>query len=143
MFNEFKSIISANCDEIKPSFREIKKSRKFFSDTKNVENFWKSLWCKQYTGNPNAKWLEEIEQVFTELIPIVHDGEINITQNDVTNFIKKKRNWSSPGPDLIVNFWYKKISSIHTISTYIFSAIINSGFAEEKRFFSRNLAIGK
>ena len=27
--------------------------------------------------------------------------------------ITKKRKWSSPGPDRIVNFWWKKVQSLH------------------------------
>ena len=27
--------------------------------------------------------------------------------------IKKKRNWSAPSPDRIVNFWWKRVESLH------------------------------
>ena len=41
---------------------------------------------------------------------------------------------------MIVNFWYKKISSIHTITTYIFSGIINSE-CEVPKWFCRGKTI--
>ena len=50
--------------------------------------------------------------------------------------IKKKRNWSSPGPDLLVNFWLKKVIVTHEHITILFRDIINSS-CELVKWFCR------
>ena len=32
----------------------------------------------------------------------------NLTAEQVTKIIKRKKNWSAPGPDRTANFWWKK-----------------------------------
>lgn len=43
----------------------------------------------------------------------------------VTQAIKKKNNWSSPGPDGILNYWIKKITSLHKPLAKIIELVIN------------------
>ena len=44
---------------------------------------------------------------------------------DVQNSIKKKKNWSAPGPDSIVNFWWKKLTSVINACVTLFYNLIN------------------
>ena len=34
---------------------------------------------------------------------------VKLTGNKVGQTIKTKKNWSAPGPDLLANFWWKKV----------------------------------
>ena len=70
-----------------------------------MEHFWKSLWEKDDTGNPEAEWLKEYEALFSSVITEIHEGILKIDEDTIWKAIKKKRNWSDPGPDGIVNFW--------------------------------------
>ena len=38
---------------------------------------------------------------------------------------KKKKNWNSPGFDLITNFWWKRLKSTHKISQKLFQQAVN------------------
>ena len=83
------------------------------------------MWEKTDTGNPDAPWLRDIEQKFASIVPNVHDGDLDVTKGVCWNTIRKKKNWSGPGPDLIANFWWKKLSSIIDSVTEVFREIFN------------------
>lgn len=126
VFNEFKDIIKENKDEEHPIFKKINRSRKYFEKPDEVLNFWKNLWNKDDPGRPDAEWLNEYETLFLEIIPELNVDELPISNEIIWNGIKKKRNWSSPGPDLVVNFWWKKINATHDVIGNIFRGIINN-----------------
>ena len=63
--------------------------------------------------------------MFVELVPVVSQDSIDITESVFHNAIRKKKNWSSPGPDLICNFWWKKLTFVKKVMLKIFSEIIN------------------
>lgn len=37
----------------------------------------------------------------------------NLNAEQVSKIIKRKKNWSAPGPDRIANFWWKKATILH------------------------------
>ena len=103
-----------------PRFKEYEKDRKYFDNADEVLNFWKKSWCKQDPGKPGVQWLDEYVKLFESQIPEVNVNNLVVTLSDTTNAIKKKRNWSSPGPDLVTNFWLKKLVMIHEPMTQVF-----------------------
>ena len=82
VFDKFREIISQDeeCDH--PSYKEVEKDRKFFENSGEVINFWKSLWCKEDQGNPNAEWLTEYQELFDRKIPDQFTGDITMTPVD-------------------------------------------------------------
>ena len=120
VFNTFRDIIERDKECEEPVFKEIEKERKFFNKHDDVINFWKTLWCKVDQGKPNAEWLKDYIELFETKIPDVNTGDIILEEIDIINAIRKKRNWSSPGNDLIVNFWLKRLTSIHGVIKNIF-----------------------
>ena len=50
------------------------------------------------------------------------------------NAIKKKRNFSAPGPDLIVNYWWKKLDVVLILLKENFLCIINKALTVETWF---------
>ena len=134
VFSKFKEIIEMDKENETPIYKEIQKERKFFQEADEVINFWINLWCKTDTGNPDAEWLVEYTRLFENEIPDVYTGDINLESIDITKAIKKKRNWSAPGPDLIVNFWLKRLSSLHETIRVLFMNIIN-GMCDVERWY--------
>ena len=61
---------------------------------------------------------------------------IEFSEWDCFDCIKKKKNWSSPGPDKIVNFWWKKLPAVLSIIFKTFFNIINQ-HAQVERWFCR------
>ena len=90
-----------------------------------MENFWKGLWTSADKGKPEGEWLDDIKEIFTAKVPIVNAGTINFSPQDVHNAIRKKRNWSSAGPDRIVNFWWKQLKVPSKIERCLFYSILN------------------
>ena len=125
VYNEFKDIIDQHEGEDLPIFKKIAKTRKYFEGKADVENFWKSLWEKEDSGNPNTEWLIEYESLFTNVVPEIHNGYLEIDSDLIWKAIRRKRNWSAPGPDGVVNFWLKKLTVIHKEIETIFKGIIN------------------
>ena len=41
------------------------------------------------------------------------DEQFLLTKVEAVNAIRKKRNWSAPGPDRITNYWWKMAYSLH------------------------------
>ena len=41
------------------------------------------------------------------------DEQFLLTKEEAVNAIRKKRNWSAPGPVRITNYWWKKAYSLH------------------------------
>ena len=78
--------------------------------------------------------MEEYEELFEREIPEANNDNIIVAPGGVSNAIKKKRNWSAPGPDLLVNFWLKRLLVIHPRIEETFMDIINSGCGMEPWF---------
>ena len=48
-----------------------------------------------------------------DLVPEVPTDGWNLNAEQVRKIIKRKKNWSAPGPDRIANFWWKKATILH------------------------------
>ena len=125
MFKKFKNTIEEEPDNLFPVYKENIKDRKYFDEPLLVENFWRGLWESDDTGNPDVQWLKEIEKIFCDLVPDINEGNLNLTEEICWNGIRKKKNWSAPGPDGICNFWWKKITLVFHVTLDIFSGLIN------------------
>ena len=79
-----------------------------FSDIVEAEGFWRRLWEKRGTGDENAEWLKEIELAISQRVPLPTVGTWTLETNEAVKVILKKQNWSAPGPDRVVNYWWKR-----------------------------------
>ena len=52
------------------------------------------------------------------------DEQFLLTKEEAVNAIRKKRNWSAPGPDRITNYWWKKAYSLHEGVSSAFMSIV-------------------
>ena len=126
IFNKFKDCIKKDPDNMKPIYKEEAQVKKrYFEKPEDVEQFWRSLWQAEDSGNLAATWLDEIRIKMAEIVPDPHEGDLEITSSDCYRAVGKKKNWSAPGPDKIANYWWKKITSILPPVTSIFRDIIN------------------
>lgn len=74
----------------------------------NFAEFWRPIWESVSEVSIEADWIKDTESALKQ-----HSqhpsGPIIITKEIITNRIKNKRNWSSPGKDNITNYWIKKM----------------------------------
>ena len=64
-------------------------------------------------GNENAEWLQEIISAISNKVPPQEENSLGLDSETIKEAIRRKKNWSAPGPDKIANFWWKKVDAIH------------------------------
>ena len=84
-----------------------------FSDIAEAEGFWRTLWEESGSGDENAEWLEEVEIAFSGRVPRPSEEAWDLTSAEAVKVILKKKKWSAPGPDRVVNYWWKRACSLH------------------------------
>ena len=109
-------------------------SKGVFSDTVEAEGFWRRLWEERGTGDENAEWLKEIELAISQRVPLPTVGTWTVETNEAVKGILKKRNWSAPGPDRVVNYWWKRACTLHEGFSSAFKTITRSSCAYPKWF---------
>ena len=57
--------------------------------------------------------MKEVRQAIAGCVPELCIGECDIECDQVKKVLAKKRNWSAPGPDRIVNYWWKRAETLH------------------------------
>ncbi|XP_064076354.1 uncharacterized protein LOC135194637 [Vanessa tameamea] len=87
-----------------------------------LKNYWTGIWEKRSDHNLQAKWIEEENQKWGYMEQMEF---IELKLDDLTEVLKKTKNWKAAGIDQIHNFWYKKFTSLHDILTKIISDLIN------------------
>ena len=66
------------------------------------------LWEKSGTGNEDVKWLRSIREAIAKKVPPPSDESWGLHTTQAVKILSKKRNWSAPGPDKLVNYWWKR-----------------------------------
>ena len=66
----------------------------------DTQAFWESIWNVKIDYNTNAPWINELKTNYFG----------NMNRKDYKNLLfSKMRNNRSPGADMIIGFWYKKL----------------------------------
>ena len=76
------------------------------------------------------------EKFFQNIVTEVNEGNMFVDSSVCFKAVRKKKNWSAPGPDCIVNFWWKKLSCVLDVITQTFRAMIND-IGEIEEWFCR------
>ena len=109
-------------------------SKGVFSDIVEAEGFWRRLWEERGTGDENAEWLKEIELAISQHVPLPTVGTWTLETNEAVKVILKKRNWSAPGPDRVVNYWWNRACTLHEGVASAFKTITSSSCEYPKWF---------
>ena len=64
-----------------------------------IRNIWEND-----SRTPNKEWMMKVKQQISEKVSWVE--ELNVTE-----VIRKRKNWSAPGVDGIPNFWWKNLKT--------------------------------
>ena len=71
------------------------------------------LWEKSGTGNKEVKWLRPTREAIAKKVPPPSDESWGLHTTQAVKILSKKRNWSAPGPDKHVNYWWKRVQVLH------------------------------
>ena len=114
------------------------KRRESFGSIEEASSFWKELWEEEGSGNSQVVWLDEVRHAIFTNVPPPTDEDWTLETAEAVGMLKRKKNWSAPGPDRLVNFWWKRAHALHEGVARSFEAISRtddeypSWFAEGK-----------
>ena len=107
---------------MKDFLETLMKRRERFGSIGEASSFWRGLWKGEGTGNSQAVWLDEVRHAIFSKFPPPTDEAWTLETAEAVGVLKRK-NWSAPGPDRLVNFWWKRAHALHEGVARSFEAI--------------------
>lgn len=98
-----------------------------FPNMDAFDQFWRPLFETPSTYNKNAIWLESFQNMYSGTVST--DG-VSISVDRLTITLKSMKQRTSPGPDGIVTFWWRHLSSCHLLLSSLISQILNDPSTE-------------
>ena len=96
-----------DCINGRPTYKsnldDSKEDCQMFDNIEEASCFWRGLWEKRGKGDPSADWLKEIKNTFNRRVQAPSEEEWNLELEQVLKPVKRKRNWSAPGPNKLAN----------------------------------------
>ena len=92
-------------------YRQTKKLEKQVGRVPSINkftDFWAGIW-EDDSKTPVTKWMKGIEKRLREKVKST--SEFKVTEKDLQDVAKKKKNWSAPGIDGITNYWWKTLTA--------------------------------
>ena len=68
---------------------------------------------KSGTGNEDVKWFRPIKKVIAKKVPPPSDESWATHTTQAVKILSKKLYWSAPGPDKLINYWWKRAQVLH------------------------------
>jgi len=114
----FTKIIKSDPENNKPSYTkstgERSEEQQIVFETIQACSYWKDLWEQPSNATiSDSMWLEDVWCAIGELVPVPPQENFELDTVKCAYVIKRKRNWRAPGPDRIVNFWWKRAGSLY------------------------------
>ena len=92
-------------------YRQTKKLEKQVGRVPSINkftDFWAGIW-EDDSKTPVTKWMRGIEKRLREKVKST--SEFKVTEKDLQDVAKKRKNWSAPGIDGITNYWWKTLTA--------------------------------
>lgn len=129
VYSDFRRAIDDQGEVDKPRYvhgkEDNESQRNVFSNAEEATTFWRSLWEAQGLSSITAEWLNDVRDAIGEKVPVPPEKDF-VWSAKQAEVIMKKRNWSAPGPDRIVNFWWKRANCLHAGTARAFQVIAQS-----------------
>ena len=143
MHPSFNKVIESDKTNERPKFNNSvdneENSRSLFENIGQACAYWEELWTKEGTGDEKAAWLNDIRSAINGRVSQYNETEWVLETSQAVGELKKKKNWSAPGPDKIANFWWKNVNVVHDGVVKAFRSIgtrtdaIHYGLQKERR----------
>ena len=82
--------------------------QQFKQDKRRFYSLFAFMNVTRGTGNNNTEWLQEIKQAISRKVQSTADQDWMLETEVLVKVVLKKRNFSAPGPERLVNFWWKQ-----------------------------------
>ena len=83
--------------------------------------FWRGIYENNQDHNEAANWIPEVQEQIGN-VPKMDDRII--TDVEFQREIRRMKNFKSPGPDQITNFWLKNLTALHPMYLAAFNRIL-------------------
>ena len=83
--------------------QENEDERRKFEEKEEASEFWRALCEGTGGGNSEMEWVEDVREGLREVVPEIPTTGFKLALDKVLQAIRKKKNWSAPGPDLLAN----------------------------------------
>ena len=101
----------------KSVYREFRKEDDFQVKTllskEDLTKYWEGIWGNEITHNTEAPWLEFCRENYCKDVEPI---QCKLDHELIEKLIKKMKNNTSPGRDLVVGHWIKRLTSAHHYS---------------------------
>ena len=110
VYSNMREMLAKNEDCDRPKYEGVsgntcEEERERSGSIEEASSFWKELWEGQGSGNSQAVWLDEVRHAIFTKVPLPTDEDWTLETAEAVGMLKRKKNWSAPGPDRLVNFW--------------------------------------
>ena len=75
-----------------------------------LSDFWRGIFEDESNHDVEAAWIPAVKNTLVDF-PNMQDRPI--TEQENKNILNKSKNFKSPGPDQVINFWMKQLTSLH------------------------------
>ena len=117
-------------EEASPRYQKISstgtREEEMFEDIEEASSFWRELWETRGSGNKDAAWLKDLEDDIARKVPPPPEDPWQLETSQAVRALLKKRNWSCPRFDRLVNYCGKRAHALHDGVTRAFLAISES-----------------
>jgi hypothetical protein len=76
-----------------------------------IKTFWSDIWEREGQLKTDQQWIGEVEDSIKRKVTESHEMKL-LEVGLWKKIVKKRKNWTSPGPDGVQNYWLKKIKSL-------------------------------
>ena len=77
-----------------------------------------------HSKNDGASWLGDVRE---QMRDVKQMDDIVVETEGVQRVIRKMSNWKAPGPDMVRGFWFKKLTSLHSVLTDALKECVQRG----------------
>ena len=102
----------------------------------NMQTFWKSIWNVKIDHNTNASWIKELK---TNYCANVNQNYYEINLETLNKALSKIQNNKTPGRDMIIGFWYKKLQFYRPYKVSLFQKTLSGKYDFPARFYDLKL----
>ena len=87
-----------------------------------LSDFWRGIYEDESNHDEEAAWIPAVEETLVDC-PKMEDRPI--TEEEFKNKLNKTKNFKSPGPDQVTNFWMKQFTTLHSLYLAAFNRILS------------------
>ena len=109
-------------------------------DASEATEFWRRIWGEESWHDGEAEWLDRVRR---SLAGVKEMDDVRVDMESIKAGVKRLSNCKAPGPDGVMGFWFKKLTSLHWSLSVWLGECMQSGEVPEWMVKGRTVLIRK